>query len=125
MARSRPGGVTLVAILAWISGALNVIGGAVLLLTAPASAAPGAAVLGGIIGVVLGLATIFVAVGLWRGSNLARTIATVVFTLNLINGIVTIFTTAGNAWSGVVSALFALIGIVLLWTKAASAFFRR
>ena len=125
MARSRPGGVTLVAILASLSGALNVIGGAVLLLTAPASAAPGAAVLGGIIGVVLGLATIFVAVGLWRGSNLARTIATVVFTLNLINGIVTIFTTAGNAWSGVVSALFALIGIVLLWTKAASAFFRR
>jgi len=125
MAGTRPGGVTVVSILAWISGALNVIGGAILLLTSAASADPGAAVLGGIIAVVLGLITIFVAVGLWRGSGVARIIATVVFVLNLVNGLVTLFTASGNAWSGAISALLALIGIILLWTKAASAFFRR
>ena len=125
MAGTRPGGVTVVSILAWISGALNVIGGAILLLTSAASADPGAAVLGGIIAVVLGLIMIFVAVGLWRGSGVARIIATVVFVLNLVNGLVTLFTASGNAWSGAISALLALIGIILLWTKAASAFFRR
>jgi hypothetical protein len=122
MAGPRPGGVTVVSILAWISGVLQVIGG-VLVLIAGAEIAALAVVAW--ITILLGLVTIFVGVGLWRGNSLARIIATVVFVLNLISAIVAIFSNPEGAWQPLISGLLAVIGIILLWTKAASEFFRR
>lgn len=122
MAGPRPGGVTVVSILAWISGLLQVIGG-VLVLIAGAQLAALAVVAW--ITIALGIITILVGIGLWRGNSLARIIATVVFVLNLINAVVAIFSNPEGAWQPLVSGLFALIGIILLWTKAASDFFRR
>ena len=122
MAGTRPGGVTLVSILAWISGVLQVITGIVLLLT-PVTGTP--LVIAAWVGIVLGIITIAVGLGLWRGSPIARIIATVVFVLNLINAIVAMFTAQGSIWAAAVSGLLALIGIILLWTRAASDFFRR
>jgi hypothetical protein len=122
MAGSRPGGVTVVSILAWISGLLQLITGILGLFVAPGSVVTIAAW----IAIVLGIITVLVGAGLWRGSPTARVIATIVFVLNLVNAVVSLFTVpAGNAWSPIVSGLLALIGIILLWTRAASDFFRR
>ncbi|KAA9108403.1 DUF7144 family membrane protein [Microbacterium rhizomatis] len=122
MAGTRPGGVTVVSILAWISGLLQLITGILALFVAPTSSA---IMVAAWIAIVLGVITILVGAGLWRGSSVARLIATVVFVLNLVNAVFTIFATPANAWSATVNGLFALIGIILLWTKAASDFFRR
>ncbi|WP_375386019.1 hypothetical protein [uncultured Microbacterium sp.] len=122
MAGTRPGGVTVVSILAWISGLLQLIAGILALFVVPISSAITVAAW---ISIALGVITILVGAGLWRGSPAARLIATIVFVLNLVNAVFTLFATPANAWSAIVSGLFALIGIILLWTKAASAFFRR
>ncbi|MET0671958.1 MAG: hypothetical protein ABWX66_06950 [Lacisediminihabitans sp.] len=123
MAGARPGGVTLVSILAWISGVLQLITGIVLLF-AP-DGANGAVTIAAWISIVLGIITIAVGVGLWRGSPVARIIATIVFVLNLISAVVAMFTASGSLWAALVNGLLALIGIILLWTRAASDFFRR
>lgn len=122
MAGTRPGGVTVVSILAWISGLLQLITGILAL-----AAAPGlpAVAIGAWIAIVLGVITILVGAGLWRGRPTARFIATIVFIFDLVNGVVTLVTTPANAWAAIVGGLLALIGIILLWTRAASDFFRR
>jgi hypothetical protein len=118
----RPGGATLVSILAWISGLLQVIGGVLVLI---AGGAISALVVAAWITIALGVVTILVGIGLWRGSSAARIIATIVFALSLVNAVVGIFAAPENPWQEVVSALLALIGLILLWTKAANDFFRR
>ena len=122
MAGTRPGGVTLVAVLAWISGAVNVIAGILLLIAA--LMAPDA-LWYGLIQLVLGIITIAVAFGLLRGSNGARVLLTVVFVLNLISAVFVIFFQQAQIWSGVVSGVAVVIGLVLLWTRRANEFFRR
>jgi hypothetical protein len=122
MAGPRPGGVTVVSILAWISGVLQVIGGVLILI---AGAELAALALVAWVTIILGLITIFVGIGLWRGNSVARIIATVVFVLNLVNAVVAIFSNPDSVWQPIVSGLLALIGLILLWTKAASDFFRR
>ncbi len=122
MAGPRPGGVTVVSILAWISGVLQVIGGALVLIAGAEVA--GLAVIAWVT-ILLGLITIFVGIGLWRGNSLARIIATVVFVLNLVSAIIAVFSNPEAAWQPLISGLLALIGIILLWTRAASDFFRR
>lgn len=122
MAAPRPGGVTLVSILAWISGLLQVILG-VLIILGGEDATP--FVIAGWIAGLLGIITIIVAIGLWTGNRAARIVATIVFVLNLINAVWGALTaTFDGAWGFWVNALIALIGIILLWTKAASDFFR-
>lgn len=122
MAGTRPGGVTLVAVLAWISGAVNVIAGILLLIAA--LMAPDA-LWYGLIQLVLGIITIAVAFGLLRGSNGARVLLTVVFVLNLISAVFVIFFQQAQIWSGIVSGVAVVIGLVLLWTRRANEFFRR
>lgn len=122
MAGTRPGGVTLVAVLAWISGAVNVIAGILLLIAA--LMAPDA-LWYGLIQLVLGIITIAVAFGLLRGSNGARVLLTVVFVLNLISAVFVIFFQQAQIWSGIVSGVAVVIGLVLLWTRRANEFFQR
>ena len=86
MAGPRPGGVTLVAVIAWINGVLGVITG-ILLLTGGSAAEAPAVTTAAWVTIVIGIITILVGVGLLRGSNLARIVATVVFVLNLANAI--------------------------------------
>jgi hypothetical protein len=122
MATSRPGGVTLLSILAWISGLLQLILGIIVVIGGADSTVFVAA---GWIAGILGLITIIVAIGLWRGNRAARIVATIVFALNLINAVAGAVTASGAAiptfW---VNALLALTGLILLWTKAATEFFR-
>ena len=121
MTGTRPGGVTLVAVLAWISGAVNIIAGVLLLIAA--IMAPDA-LWYGLVQLVLGIVTIVLSIGLLRGRPGARVVITVVFVLSLISAVFVIFFQQAQVWSGIVSGIAVLIALVLLWTGRANKFFR-
>jgi hypothetical protein len=117
MTGSRPGGVTLVSILAWISGVIAIISGLLLIF--------GTLWLFGFITLLLGVITVAVGVGLWRGSNVARVIATIVFIVDIADAVYTISLRPASFWPALVAGLLALIGLIFLFTRAANQFFRR
>lgn len=132
---ARPGAVTLVVVLVWISALLEIIAGVVLLvlaLTASPSGAGGAArgVLTalGIIALLIGLLTAAVATRLGKGGNGARIIVTVLTVLQVAGGLASIIRLAGT--SGAVSSLWVnvAVGVVillLLWNSRANTYFAR
>jgi len=125
MAGRRPGGVTLVAVLVIINGILQIVGGVLALAGLAAVGAGGGAVVA-VIPLVLGILTLLVGISLLRGGQIARGLTTVVLAIDLAYAIFGLFQAAGTSamWSPIVSGALALIGIILLWTKRASAFFR-
>ncbi|MFB2599670.1 hypothetical protein ACEXQE_17920 [Herbiconiux sp. P17] len=121
---ARPGGVTLVAVIVWIQGLLTLIGGIIALIGAFAPGAAGGAFLAvAIISIIIGIITIAVGFGLLRGSNGARILTTVVLVISLATAIFSMFAT-NSFWSQVVSALLAVIGLILLYTQRANEYFR-
>ncbi|MGK3950986.1 hypothetical protein ACLKM7_01540 [Microbacterium sp. I2] len=127
MAQSRPVGVTIVAVLAWISGFFSILGGILLLISGleVASMSREALIIAAVISIIVGIVVIIVSFGLFRGSNVARIITTVVFVLNIVNAVVQIFTGTQSLWTALLSALPSIIGVILLYTKSANAFFNR
>ncbi|MDQ0893991.1 hypothetical protein [Agromyces ramosus] len=121
MAGPRPGGVTLVAVIAWINGLLALIAGILLLTAGPADAAVTTAAW---VQIVIGVITILVGIGLLRGNNFARILATIVFVLNLGWAIYVAIAIPGQIWSAIITGLLALIGLVLLYSARANEFFR-
>lgn len=125
MAGRRPGGVTLVAVLVIINGILELLGG---VLGLAGAAVGGAGVLAAVpvLALVLGILTLLVGLSLLRGGQIARGLTTVVLALDLAFAVLAVFRDVGSSqiWSPVVSGALALIGIVLLWTRRASEFFR-
>jgi hypothetical protein len=124
---ARPGTVTLVAVLAIVNGILNILGGVVVLFTRDAVAraagdgAAAAITASAIISILLGVITIVVARGLLRGSPTARAVVTIVMIVDILNGILLMFTP--QLVSGIVQILWSLLIIALLFTRRASAFF--
>jgi hypothetical protein len=124
--------VTLVAVIVWITGALQVIGGVIGLITSSTTAevngVPGSAgsiAATAIVSIVLGLITVAVGVALLRGSQLARVLTTIVLALNLASAVYLIAGVPSSLWQGVINGVLALIGIILLYTRSANAYFRR
>ncbi|MET3568308.1 putative membrane protein [Leifsonia sp. 563] len=122
----RPGSVTFVAVLTYINGILNVIGGVILLITRDQVAgSAGGGVAGittaAIISILLGIIVIIVARGLLRGSPGARVVVTVVMIIDIVNGVILLF--SGQLASGIVQILWSLLIIVLLFTRRANGFF--
>lgn len=120
----RPGGVTLVAVIVWIQGFLSAFGGFLLMVRAntPNGTMSGFNLIG-LISLVLGIVTIIVGVGLLRGSSTARVLTTLVLVLSIASAIYAMIAT-GNVATQIISALLAVIGLILLYTKAASDYFR-
>ena len=126
----RPLGVTIVAALAIVSGAFDIIGGIALLATLSnqevADALGGAALATtlAIVEVAIGIIMLVIAWGLLRGNAVSRIAATVVQVISL----------AGSIWIGIaqpstlateiVSALVALAILMLLWTGEATRYFK-
>ncbi len=127
MADSRPVGVTIVAVLAWISGFFSILGGILMIVSGleVASMSREALIVAAVISIIVGIAVIIVSFGLFRGSNVARIITTVVFVLNIVNAVVQMFTGSQSLWTALLSALPSIIGVILLYTKAANSFFTR
>lgn len=116
MAGRRPFGVTLVAIIAWLTGALQIIAGVLLMI--------GGGIASGIVAMLIGFITILVSLGLFGGSNVARILTAAVFVLNIAGSIYLMITEPSQLWSAIGSALLPLIGLILLFTSRANSFFR-
>ncbi|WP_127819312.1 hypothetical protein [Microbacterium sp. CPCC 204701] len=115
----RPLGVTLVAIIAWLSGFLQIVGSIFVILAGVFVTWPAIV---GWISLVIGIVTLIVGVGLWRGSPTARTIATIVFVVNIVFEVVGMFN-GESLWSAITGSALSIIGLVLLYTRAARQYF--
>ena len=124
----RPGSVTFVVVLTWITAIFAILGGILALLLsddalAEAGISGSTAMTYGIVELILGVITALVAIGLAGGNNLARFAVTVLMVLRIGLGFWAIVTLPNGAITGTIAVAFALLIIVLLWNKKASAFF--
>ena len=105
MGRSRPLGITIIAIIVAIYGVLSIIAGIGLLsagVTVP-----------GVIGLILGVLQLILAWGLWTLHPWAFWATVVLEVLALIEGIFTL--TQGSAASGIIGIVIALIVLIYLF----------
>lgn len=119
----RPPGVTLVAILAWLTAILQ-IGLSILILTG-AIDVPGVSLPSTWFGIVVGLITLFVSFGLFGARNIARLIVTASLALNIVGSILQILAhqDANVVAGAVIAIVLAALGIALLYTRRANRFF--
>ena len=123
--KTRPVGVTVVAVLAWIEGALQVLSGILLLFASGAvrtSGAHTALIVVAIVTIVIGIVIIVVANGLLNGSRTSRALITISTVLSLASAVYSIV--QHQYVSGVLNALIAVVIVALLWSKRATEFFR-
>jgi hypothetical protein len=109
-----------------------VIGGVIGLITASTTAevngVPGSAgtfTATAVVAIVLGVITIIVGAALLRGSQIARVLTTIVLALNLASAIYLLVAVPTSLWQGLINGILALLGIILLYTRSANAYFRR
>jgi hypothetical protein len=127
---ARPGGVTLVAALTWISGAINLITGVLLLFQLGNAAlvarfGGSAVVIAMAVAVmILGIVVLIVAGGLFRGSNGARVVSTLFQVLSIVAAIFVSIQAPAFLWSSVVSIVISVAVITLLFAGRANTFFR-
>ncbi|MBQ9917305.1 MAG: hypothetical protein IJO71_08915 [Microbacterium sp.] len=119
----RPGGVTLVAVIAWITAVLQ-IGLSILILTG-AIAPAGVSVPSAWIGVVVGVITLLVSFGLFGANRIARVIVTASLGLSILSSILQAAThqDANVLVGAIITIVLAGIGIALLYTARANRFF--
>ncbi len=115
----RPLGVTLVAIIAWLSGLLQTVGSLIVILAG--AVVTGHAIIGWI-SLIIGAVVLAVGVGLWRGNPTARTIATIVFVINIALEVLGMFN-GETLWSALLGSALSIIGLILLYTPRAREYF--
>jgi len=108
--------VTLVAIIAWLSGAWQIVVGIFSVLPG------GTSIWAGPFIIIFGILTIIVSFGLFYARNWARILTAILFIINLIGALILLF--GGQFWQGVGGAIFPVIGLILLFSPKANAFFR-
>jgi Na+/melibiose symporter-like transporter len=129
LAVRRPGGITVVAVFAYISGVLDVVGGALILILTAVYAAtnrvpgPPLAVTVAIVTLIVGMITLAVASGLLRGRRGARTIVTVLQIISIVSSLLSIFAQPSTMIGEIVSIIVALVVVVLLYAGRANVFF--
>ncbi|MRX44430.1 hypothetical protein [Agromyces kandeliae] len=128
---SRPVTITIIGVLAFIAGAIDMVSGVILffLLAVPevvdGFGGTGQLITAAIASIVVGLITAVLAGGLLRGSQPARLIVTVLQVISIIGSLFLAVAYLGipvGEWIGL--AVSALV-VILLWTPKASAFFTR
>lgn len=123
----RPGSVTFVAVLTFLNGILNVIGGAVILFTRDSlvrttdAGAVASVTTSAILSLVLGIVMLVVARGLLRGNTVARVLVAIVMVISIVNGVLLLFSL--QFFSGILEILWAILVLAFLFTRRASAFF--
>jgi hypothetical protein len=129
----RPATITIIGVLAYIAGLLDMISGVILFFLLPNEdvvdqfGGTGPMITAAIASIVVGLIVVVVAGGLLRGSQTSRLIVTVLQVLSLIGSLFLAVAwretaTATDEWIGI--AVSALV-LILLWTPKASAFFTK
>jgi hypothetical protein len=128
-ANGRPAGVTLVAVLTWIQGFLDIVAGVILLFNQNNPAfrvefGPDNGVLiAGIVTILIGLVIVVVARGLLRGSTTSRWIVTFFMLFSLATAIYVMVAVPAQLVSAAISGILSLVVIGLLWSGKAGRFF--
>jgi hypothetical protein len=126
----RPGSVTLVVVLTWITAILALIGAAILFIVAltvngaDLPATKNVMFAAATVALILGLVTAWVAYALAKGSNFARFLVSLVQVLNIANQIWTWIQFGGNyVISAIINIAIAVIILILVWNRRANEFF--
>ena len=126
----RPGSVTVVVVLTWISAILVLVGAAILFgvaFTVDAPDLPASrnfVVTIAVTALIIGLITAWVAYGLSKGNNFARFLVTLVQALNIANQIWMWIQFGGNyVISAMINIAIAVIILALVWNRRANEFF--
>lgn len=128
-AASRPIGVAIVAVLAFVSGVIDIISGILLIFEGDdpdmttALGGSGGLFTTAIGSMVLGLIVVVLSFGLWMGRWISRMIVTVLQFLSLISSLFLAVANLGNQVGEWASVLVSAIVLILLWTRPASAYF--
>ena len=123
----RPLGVTLVAVLLFVSAAVGIIGGVLGLIGATVT--PSASVEGvqldstalsllAVFLLAIGILNLIFAFGILRGSRVARMIVTILQVITIVSGVVAMVTAGGQFWHGIYNLLMPILIVALLWTGA-------
>jgi hypothetical protein len=130
----RPGSVTVVVVLTWISAVIAIVSGVLLLIFAPAvrvqvgnSNVSTAVIVIGVVILVIGLLTAWVATRLGKGGNGARILLTILEGLQIAGALATLSTVSGSntVSQSVVTIIIGVVILALLWNSRANAFFAR
>jgi hypothetical protein len=129
----RPIAISVLAILAFVQAFFALIGGLALIaehnddnLLAHVDQSSDELLWIGIIGLIVGAIAFLIGLGLWRGSEVARTALAVVQVLYIAGGVYHLFAWGGTyLWSGLFQILWALLVLWLLYgLRDDEAFFR-
>lgn len=119
----RPGGVVLIAVLAWIGAVAEIVCGILVLsgVLNPVNVSTETAW----IAVVAGVVSFVISFFLFTGSNVARILVTISFVVSLATSIFAVITHPADFVGLIASGLVALISLALLYTRRANAYFAR
>lgn len=117
----RPGGVVLIAVLAWISAVAEILSG-ILVLTGILSRV-NVSTETAWIAIVVGVVSFVISFFLFTGSNVARILMTISFVVSLLTSIFAVITHPADFVGLIASGLGAVIGLALLYTRRANAYF--
>ena len=126
----RPIGVAIVALLAGLSGVVDVITGILLMFEggnpeiAEAFGGPNGVLAASIGSILLGVIVLSLSFGIWLGRWVARMIVTVLEALSLIQSLFLAVANLGNPVGEWASVFFSALVMILLWTRPSSAYFR-
>jgi len=128
--RRRPAELTLVVVLAYVQGVLDVALGILLLLTRYLDEvrADGDAFLVTILGaavILLGLLVIAVASGIARGDRVARVVLTIGVALSMALDVASIVTDPAHPWGSTVSFVIGAAILLIVWTGRGARHFRK
>jgi hypothetical protein len=116
----RPGTITLVVVLAWIAGILNIVAGIFVIidrhdhrLRVDSAHTPNELLVWGIAAIVVGAIYCILASALGRGSRVARLIFGIVAALNAVGGLYAAIAYSGEQRASGVGAL--VLSLIVLW----------
>lgn len=121
--RTRPGGVVLIAVLAWIGAVAETLSG-ILVLTGILNRV-NVSTETAWIAIVVGVVSFVISFFLFTGSNVARILMTISFVVSLLTSIFAVITHPADFVGLIASGLGAVIGLALLYTRRANAYFAR
>ncbi len=75
------------------------------------------------VALIVGILTIAVSLGLFRGNNVARILLAILFVLNLVVAVWALVIGV-SVWSAIITGILAIIGLAILFSSRANAFFR-
>lgn len=124
----RPVGVVILMVILWIQAVIQMIGGIVLILArndadvlAQTDLSSGSMLAAGVVAILIGAITAIIASAIGRGSNFARWIVAIIATINLVYGIVLVFSITGHVIStGLAEVVLALITLYILFGERGS-----